>query len=80
MNDPMSIHSHLYLSGVFDMAGDTPLQLLVDIKTDGVEYADCVSVPDNGYLKFLIEHCHSFWKRWSRCAKGVSCLRSKMGH
>lgn len=25
-------------SGVFDMAGDVPLQLLVDIKTDGVEY------------------------------------------
>lgn len=80
MDDLTSIHSHLYSSGVFDMAGDTPLQLLVDIKTDGVEYAERVSVPENGYLKLLIEPCRSFWKRWSRCAKGVFCLRSKTGH
>ena len=26
-----------FLSGVYDMSGDVPVQILVDIKTDGVE-------------------------------------------
>lgn len=43
------------LNGVFDMAGDIPLQLLVDIKTDGVETLPAVlqalePLRERGYL------------------------------
>lgn len=33
------------ISGVFDTSSGTPLQLLVDMKTDGVQYA--ASIHDN---------------------------------
>lgn len=34
----------LHHSGVFDTAGDVSLQLLVDIKTDGVEFVSLLAI------------------------------------
>ena len=35
-------HSQIFPSGVFDTANDVSLNLLIDIKTDGVEYVPVV--------------------------------------